>query len=91
MKTCTSISGGQSSAYIAAKYPTDYNVFALVTVRDKDCAPKDKGLIKLVSDKIGRDFIGTLEDDIIIHTILDLEQHIGSKIDWVVGKHFEIC
>jgi len=89
MKTCTSISGGQSSAYIAKNYPTDYNVFALVTVLDKDCAPKDKGLIKIVSDKIGKDFIGTVEDDTIIHTILDLEQEIGNKIDWVTGKPFE--
>jgi hypothetical protein len=89
MKTCTSISGGQSSAYIAKNYPTDYNVFALVTVMDKDCAPKDKGLIKIVSDKIDKDFIGTVEDDTIIHTILDLEQEIGNKIDWVTGKPFE--
>ena len=89
MKTCTSISGGQSSAYIASKYPTDYNVFALVTVLDKNCAPKDKGLIKIVSDKIGKEFIGTVEDDVIIHTILDLEQHLGKKIDWVTGKPFE--
>ena len=42
MITCTSISGGQSSAYIAVNYPTDYNVFALVTVTDKNCTPKDK-------------------------------------------------
>ena len=89
MITCTSISGGQSSAYIASKYPTDFNVFALVTVLDKDCAPKDKGLIKIVSDKIGKDFIGTVKDDTIIHTILDLEQEIGNKIDWVTGKPFE--
>ena len=89
MKTCTSISGGQSSAYIAAKYPTDYNVFALVTCLDKDTAPKDKGLVKVISERIGRDFIGTLEDDVIFHTILDLEQHIGKRIDWVVGKPFE--
>tara|TARA_R100000951_G_scaffold83201_1_gene70931 strand:- start:36 stop:827 length:792 start_codon:yes stop_codon:yes gene_type:complete len=89
MKTCTSISGGQSSAYIAANYPTDYNVFALVTVLDNNCAPKDKGLIKIVSDKIGKDFIGTVEDDTIIHTILDLEQEIGNKIHWVTGKPFD--
>lgn len=89
MKTCTSISGGQSSAYIAKNYPTDHNVFALVTVLDKDCAPKDKGLIKIVSDKIGKDFTGTVEDDIILHTILDLEQELGNKIDWVAGKPFE--
>jgi hypothetical protein len=83
MKTCTSISGGQSSAYLAANYPTDYNVFALVSIDDPKCSPKDKKLIQLVSDKIGKQFIATAEDDIILHTILDLEQYIGNEIDWV--------
>lgn len=83
MKTCTSISGGQSSAYLAANYPTDYNVFALVTIEDPKCSPKDKKLIQMVSDKIGREFVATAEDDIILHTILDLEQYIGNEIDWV--------
>ena len=89
MITCTSISGGKSSAYIAVNYPTDYNVFALVTCLDKSCAPKDKSVVKMVSDRIGQDFIATLEDDIILYTILDLEQTLGKKIDWVVGKPFE--
>tara|TARA_B110000285_G_C14953644_1_gene528057 strand:- start:68 stop:865 length:798 start_codon:yes stop_codon:yes gene_type:complete len=89
MKTCTSISGGQSSAYIAKNYPTDLNVFALVTTNDIKCKPKDKGLIKLVSQKIGREFISTLEDDIILNTIFDLEQEIGNEITWVAGKPFE--
>jgi len=89
MKTVTSISGGQSSAYIAVNYPTEYNVFALVTVMDKACAPKDKQLVNIVSDKIGKEFIGTVEDDIIIYTILDLEQKLGRSIDWVTGKPFE--
>ena len=30
MKTVNSISGGKTSAYIAAHYPSDYNVFSLV-------------------------------------------------------------
>ena len=83
MKTCTSISGGKSSAYIAANYPSDYNVFALVTIDDPKCSPKDKKLMQIVSDKIGKEFIATAEDDIILHTILDLEQYIGKQIDWV--------
>lgn len=89
MKTCTSISGGKSSAYVAINYPTDFNVFALVTCLDKSCTPKDKGIVKLVSERIGQDFIATLEDDVILHTILDLEQTLGKKIDWVVGKPFD--
>jgi hypothetical protein len=89
MKTCTSISGGQSSAYIAANYPSDYYVFALVCIEDKKCTPKDKKLVQMVSDRIGKEFIATAEDDIILHTILDLEQFIGKKIDWVAGETFD--
>ena len=89
MKTVNSISGGQTSAYIASNYPADYNIFALVTTDDVKCQYPDAKIRQIVSDKIGREFIGTLEDDIIIHTILDLEQFIGSKIDWVVGKTFD--
>ena len=89
MKTINSLSGGKTSSYIAANYPADYNVFALVTTNDKNCLFPDKKLRQIVSDKIGREFIGTLEDDKIIYTMLDLEQFIGSKIDWVVGKTFD--
>lgn len=88
-KTITSISGGKSSAYVAANYPTDYNVFSLVTTSDKDCMFPDSRLRQLVSDKIGREFIGTLEDDLIIYTILDLEQFLGKPIDWVAGPTFD--
>ena len=89
MKTVTSISGGMTSAYVAANYPSDYYVFALVTTNDKKLLYPDAKLRQIVSDKIGKEFIGTLEDDIIIHTILDLEQFIGKEINWVVGKPFD--
>jgi len=89
MKTVNSISGGQTSAYIAANYPADYNIFALVTTDDIKCQYPDAKLRQAVSDKIGKEFIGTLEDDVIIKTILELEQFIGSKIDWVVGESFD--
>jgi len=80
MKTVNSLSGGKTSSYIAANYPADYNVFALVRTNDKNCIFPDKKIRQLVSDKIGQDFIGTLEMDKIIYTMLDLEQFIGSKI-----------
>lgn len=89
MKTINSLSGGKTSSYIAANYPADFNVFALVTTNDKNCLFPDQKLRQIVSDKIGREFIGTLEDDKIIYTILDLEQYIGKKINWVAGKTFE--
>ena len=87
MITVNSISGGKTSAYIAANYPADYNVFALVRTDDKSCIFPDPKLRQLVSDKIGFEFIGTLEMDDIIYTILDLEQYIGQKINWISSKH----
>ena len=89
MKIVNSISGGQTSAYIAKNYKADYNVFALVTTNDLNCIYKDSKVRQIVSDKIGKEFIGTLEDDIIIKTILDLEQFIGSKIYWTAGETFD--
>ncbi len=89
MKTVNSLSGGKTSSYIAANYPADYNVFALVRTDDKNCMFPDKKVRQVVSDKIGKEFIGTLEMDTIIYTMLDLEQFIGQKIDWVSGLTFE--
>lgn len=89
MKTVNTISGGKTSSYIAAKYPADYNVFALVRTSDKNCMFKDAIIRQEVSDRLGTEFIGTLEDDTIIYTILDLEQYIGQKIEWVTGKTFD--
>lgn len=89
MKTVNSLSGGKTSSYIAANYPADYNVFSLVRTDDKKCLFPDAKVRQLVSDRIGKEFIGTLEEDMIIYTMLDLEQFIGSKIDWVSGKTFD--
>lgn len=89
MKTVNSLSGGKTSSYIAAHYPADYNVFALVRTDDKNCMFPDKKLRQQVSDRIGKEFIGTLEDDTIIYTMFDLEQYIGRKITWVSGKTFD--
>ena len=89
MKKVNSLSGGKTSSYIAANYPADYNVFSLVRTDDKNCMFKDKKIRQEVSDRLGVEFIGTLEEDMIIYTMLDLEQYIGSKIDWVTGKAFD--
>ena len=89
MKTVNSLSGGKTSSYIAANYPADYNVFSLVRTDDKNCMFPDKKIRQEVSDRLGVEFIGTLEEDMIIYTMLDLEQFIGSKIDWVTGKTFD--
>ena len=89
MRTVNSLSGGKTSSYIAANYPADYNVFSLVRTNDKKCLFPDAKLRQQVSDRLGVEFIGTLEEDAIIYTMLDLEQFIGSKIDWVTGKTFD--
>jgi len=89
MKTVNSLSGGKTSSYIAANYPADYNVFSLVRTDDKNCLFPDSKIRQEVSDRLGTEFIGTLEEDMIIYTMLDLEQFIGSKIDWVTGKTFD--
>jgi len=89
MKTVNTVSGGKTSSYIAANYPADYNVFSLVRTDDKRCMFPDNKIRQQVSDRLGTEFIGTLEDDTIIYTMLDLEQHIGQKIDWVTGKTFD--
>tara|TARA_R100000951_G_C2596829_1_gene166933 strand:+ start:34 stop:882 length:849 start_codon:yes stop_codon:yes gene_type:complete len=89
LKKVNSLSGGKTSSYVAANYPADYNVFSLVRTDDKRCLFPDAKIRQQVSDRIGKEFIGTLEEDMIIYTMLDLEQYIGSKIDWVSGKTFD--
>lgn len=89
MKTVNSLSGGKTSSYIAANYPADYNVFALVRIEDQNCKFPDEKIRKEVEDRIQAPFIGTAEDDMIIYTMLDLEQYIGKKINWVSGESFD--
>lgn len=89
MKTINSLSGGKTSSYMAYHYPADYNVFALVTIDDVNCKPKDTSLVKYVSDKIDKDFIATAEDDLTLYAMRDLEQLIGTEIIWVIGKSFD--
>jgi hypothetical protein len=89
MKTINSLSGGKTSSYLAAHYPADYNLFALVKIDDVKCAPKDKALVKFISDKIGEDFIATAESDMTLKAVIDLEQMIGQEIIWVHGLSFE--
>jgi hypothetical protein len=70
-------------------YPADYNVFALVRIQDKSCAPKDKWIKKYVETKINEEFIGTAEDDIIFYTLYDLEQFTGQNITWVKNESLD--
>jgi hypothetical protein len=89
MKTVNSLSGGKTSSYVAVNYPADYNIFALVRTDDKKCMFPDAKIRQIVSDRIGKEFIGTLEMDEIIYTMLDLEQYIGKEIIWLSDRTFE--
>jgi len=89
MISVNSLSGGKTSSYIAVHYPADYNVFSLVRTNDKECMFPDANIRKVVSDKIGFEFIGTLEMDEIIYTMLDLEQMIGKEIVWLSPMTFD--
>ena len=83
------MSGGKTSSYMAVHYPADYNVFSLVGINAIDCQPKDKNLIQKVSDKIGKEFIATAEDDKTLYAMFDLEQLLGKEIIWVSGETFD--
>lgn len=78
-----------TSAYLAANYPTDHMVFALVRIGDENCRFKDEALRKRVEDRIQKPFIATAEDDLIIYTIFDLEQYLGREITWVSGITYD--
>ncbi len=78
MITVNSLSGGKTSSYMAAHYPADYNIFALVRIEAEYCKPKDESLVKYVSDS-----------DKTLYVVRDLEQIIGKEIIWVTGNSFE--
>ena len=89
MKTVNSISGGKTSAFMALNYPADTELFSLVCIEADYCRPKDQGLVKYISDKIGCDFVATAESDKTLYVVRDLEQLLGREIKWVVGDTFE--
>jgi len=95
MKTVNSLSGGETSSFMAIHYPADYNIFSLVCINDPECAPDDKKLIQYVNDKLEKqiptygEFIATAEDDKTIIAMRDLEQLLGSEIIWTRGKSFD--
>jgi hypothetical protein len=89
MTTINSLSGGKTSSYIAVNYPADVELFSLVRTSDVECKFPDDKVRQLVSDRIGQEFIGTLEQDAIIYTMLDLEQFLGREITWITGPTFD--
>tara|TARA_R110000868_G_scaffold89492_7_gene249139 strand:- start:353 stop:1234 length:882 start_codon:yes stop_codon:yes gene_type:complete len=103
MVKVNSVSGGETSAYIMANFKADYNIFQLVRTDFEDCLwmkGKDEKTRQLISDRIGMEFIGTMEEDECIYTILDLEQYLGQEIkintsyntfEMMIKEHGERC
>jgi hypothetical protein len=89
MQSVNSLSGGKTSSYMAVHYPADFELFSLVRTSDPACKFKDEKLRQMVSDKIGKEFIGTLEEDALVYTMMDLEQFIGREINWISGPVFD--
>jgi hypothetical protein len=96
MKTVNSLSGGKTSSYIAANYPADCEVFALVCIDDHNAGRKiDPKMKQFANDKLQKycshqnEFVATSEDPIILRTMMDLEQYIGREIIWLRGIGWE--
>lgn len=95
MKTLNSLSGGATSSYMAANFPADYDVFALVCIDYEPARPRDTKLVQMVNDKLQKhsfnksEFIATAEDVKTLQVIFDLEQMIGREIAWVRGESFD--
>jgi len=87
MKTITSVSGGKTSCMMSLKFPTDYYVFAVVLTKHTPSKPKDKGLLRECEKKIPH-FIASLEADLTLKNILDLEQELGKEIKWVSSEFY---
>lgn len=95
MKTVNSLSSGKSSSLIAMEYKADYDVFSVVCSDSKKIKVKDPAVLKYAQDKLSGfveefgEFIATVEDDLSLKVMMDLEQLIGREITWVRGKSFE--
>ena len=96
MKTINSLSGGKTSSYIAANYPADLELFALVCIDNHNAGNRiDKKLKQMANDKLQKfcshqpEFVATSEDPVILKTMFDLEQHIGREIIWLRGIGWE--
>jgi hypothetical protein len=101
MITVNSLSGGKTSSYLEAHYPSDVSVFALVCLdsHNANAGSKtfkiDNKVRQMVNDKLQKfcshqlEFTGTAEDPLIIKTMFDLEQHTGREIIWLRGEGFQ--
>lgn len=96
MKTVNSLSGGHTSSYLEVHYPSDYSLFALVCINDRNAGRDlDKKLVQMANDRLQKycshwpEFVATSEDPIILKTMFELEQITGREIIWLRGMAWE--
>lgn len=98
MKTVNSLSGGKTSSYLAANYPADIDIFALVCIDDPNANASNRSdpfFKKIANEKLQKtsshwpEFVATSEDPIILRTIYELEQFTGREITLVRGMGWE--
>jgi hypothetical protein len=99
LTTVNSLSGGKTSSYLAANYPADLELFALVCIDDPNAGkgpkPIDAKLKQMANDKLQKycshqnEFVATSEDPMILSTMFDLEQILGREIIWLRGMGWE--
>lgn len=86
MRSYTSVSGGKTSAYMAVHYPTDDYYFAPVLTNDENCIIQDKSLRQYCQDKVkwfDWDSGGCREIDQTLYCLRELEQILGTEIQWI--------
>lgn len=95
IKTINSLSGGESSSYMAVHFPADYELFSVVCINDENSRIKDVQMNNYINDKLYQfvpefgEFIATAENDQTLYAMRDLEQLIGREIIWVRGMSFD--
>ena len=88
--TINAVSGGRSSAMMAAENPADMNIFALVQTDYPQYHFRDAGIRQYVWEKLQTDLVyATLESDETIRSIMELEQYIGQEIVMVCGQSMD--
>lgn len=90
-----SLSGGKTSSYMAVHYPADRSVFSVVCIDDNRAKVKDPAVLLYAREKLADyaiefgEFIATAEDDSTLRVMMDLEQILGKRIEWVRGMSFD--
>ena len=52
IKTVNSLSGGESSSYMAVHFPADYELFSIVCINDENSRIKDAQMNNYINDKL---------------------------------------